>query len=69
MKDIFAAGFSLRLDTNEKLKLFHYSAYFYYYSWVSLHFLVLFIDLTLLFQLTFTFIYSRFSNKFLVSAK
>ena len=56
-------------DWDEKLKLFYYSTYFCYYSWVSLHFLVLFIGYTVLFQSTFTFIYSIFSNKFSVSAK
>ena len=49
--------------------LFYYSAYFYYYSWVPLHFLVLFMGLIVLFELTFTFIYNSFSKKFLVSAK
>ena len=44
--------------------LFYYSAYFYYYSWVLLHFLVLFMDPTILFQLTFTFIYSTFAKFF-----
>ena len=44
--------------------LFYYLAYFCYYLWVSLHFLVLFIDSIVLFQLTFTFIYSTFSKKF-----
>ena len=43
--------------------LFYYSAYFCYYSWTPLHFLVLFMNLTILFQLTFTFIYSTFSKK------
>ena len=45
------------------------SAYFCYYSWVPLHFLVLFIGSTVLFQLTFTFIYSTFNKKFSVSTK
>ena len=54
---------------DEKWNLFHYSAYTFYYSWVSLHFLVLFMGLTILFQLIFTFIYSTFSNNFSVSAK
>ena len=54
---------------NEKLKLFYYSDYFCYYLWVSLHFLILFRGLIVLFQLTFTFIYSTFSNKFSVSAE
>ena len=49
--------------------LFYYSAYFQYYSWVSLHFLALFMDLNILFQLTFTFIYNTFRKKFSVSAK
>ena len=49
--------------------LFYYLAYFCYYSWVPLHFLVLFMGHTILFQLTFTFIYSTFSKKFLVSVK
>ena len=57
------------LDTNEKLKLFYYLTYFFYYSWALLHFLVLFMGPTILFQLTFSFIYSTFSNKFSVSAK
>ena len=39
------------------VNLFYYSAYFCYYSWVPLHFLVLFMSHTVLFQLTFTFIY------------
>ena len=34
-----------------------------------LHFLALLMDLTVLFQLTFTFIYSTFSNYFSVLAK
>ena len=42
--------------------LFYYSTYFCNYSWVSLHFLVLFMDPTVLFQLIFTFIYSTFSK-------
>ena len=33
--------------------LFYYSAYFYYYLWVLMHFLVLFIGLTILFHLPF----------------
>ena len=49
--------------------LFYYSTYFYYYSWVSLHFLVLFIVFIIIFQLIFTFIYSIFSKKFSVSTK
>ena len=44
--------------------LFYYSAYFFYNSWVSLNFLVLFMGLIVLFQVTFTFAYSTFSKKF-----
>ena len=60
-----------RIQTLTKLKnsLFYYSAYFYYYSWVLLYFLILFIGLTVLFQLIFTFIYSTFSKKLLISTK
>ena len=60
---------NVRLDWDEKLKLFYYLTYFCYYLRVSLHFLVLFMDPTVLFQRTFNFIYSTFSNKFSVSAK
>ena len=49
--------------------LFYYLAYFWYYSWVLLYFLVLFTGSIILFQLTFTFIYSTFNKKFSVSAK
>ena len=38
--------------------------YFYYYLGVSLHFLVLFMGPTILFQLPFSFIYSTISKKF-----
>ena len=48
---------------------FYYLAYFYYYSWVSLHFLILFMDPAILFQLLFSFIYSTFSKFFLVLTK
>ena len=61
--------FSVRLALMKVASLFYYSAYFCYYSWALLYFLMLFIDPTVLFQLTFTFIYNTFSNKFLVSAK
>ena len=54
---------------NYKLKLFNYSFYFCYYSWASLNFSILFMDHTILFQLTFTLFYSIFNNKFLVSNK
>ena len=49
--------------------LFYYLACFSYYSWTLLHFLVLFISLTILFQLTFIFIYNTFNKKFSVSKK
>ena len=51
------------------VNLFYYLAYFAYYSWVSLNFLVLFIDLTVLFQLIFTFIYNTFFKEFSILAK
>ena len=40
-----------------------------YYLWALLYILVLFMSLIVLFQLTFTFIYSTFSNEFSISAK
>ena len=49
--------------------LFYYLAYFYYYSWALLHFLILFMSSTVLFQLTFTSIYSTFNKNFSVLAK
>ena len=48
---------------------FYYLVYFCYYLWVSLHILILFMNLTVLFQLTFTFIYSTFNKKFSVLVK
>ena len=60
---------SVCFGKNLKASLLCYSTYFCYYSWASLHFLILFMGPTVLFQLTFTFIYNTFSNKFLVSAK
>ena len=57
------ASFSVRLTKIIFANLFYYSTYFCYYLWVLLHFLVLFMSLTILFQLTFTFIYSTFSKK------
>ena len=48
----------------------HYNlVYCCYYLWVLLHFLVLFMGLTVLFQLTFTSIYSTFSKKISVLTK
>ena len=49
--------------------LFYYLAFFTIIHGSQLHFLVLFIGHTELFQLTFTFIYSTFSKKFSISAK
>ena len=62
---------SVRLAKIIFANLFYYSAYFFYYLWVPLHFLVPFMGLTILFQaqLTFTFIYSIFSKKISVSVK
>ena len=48
------------------VNLFYYPAYFLYYSWVPLYFLVLFINSTLLYRLIFTFIYNIFNKKFLI---
>ena len=45
------------------VNLFYYSIYFCYYSWVTLHFFILFMSPTILFQLTFTFLYNIFSKK------
>ena len=60
---------SMHLALMKVANLFYYLTYFCYYLWISLHFLILFISLTVLFQLTFTFIYSTFSKKFWVSTK
>ena len=60
---------SVRLANIIFANLFYYSAYFCYYLWVPLHFLILFMGPTVLFQLTFTFIYSTFNKKFLASTK
>ena len=67
LKSICKVRISLHFGTEKKWKLFQYLAYFCYYLWAPLHFLALFMDLTVLFQLTFTFIYSTFNNNFLVS--
>ena len=69
-KNYFATVFSIfnnKRYPNESLV--YYLAYFCYYSQASLHFLVLFMDLTILFWLTFTFIYSIFNKKFSVLTK
>ena len=55
---------SVRLALMKFDNLFYYLAYFCNYSWVLLHFLMLFMIIIVLFQLTFTFIYSIFSKKF-----
>ena len=52
-----------------KSQLIYYSVYFYYYIWDSQHFLILFICFTVLFQLTFTFIYNTFSKKISIDLK
>ena len=55
----FWLSFNVHLAKIIFTNLFYYSAYFCYYLWVLLHFLILFMSLTVLSQLTFTFIYSR----------
>ena len=52
----------LALFLTEKFSLFTLLAYFCYYSWVSLHFLILFINLTVLFSLFFN-LFSTFLAK------
>ena len=69
LRHIHPSRSSVRLTLIIFANLFNYLAYFYYYSWVSLHFLILFIDLTILFQPTFTFIYSTFSKKISILTK
>jgi len=49
----FLLSFNMHLAKIIFFNLFYYLTYFYYYLWVS------FWSLTVLFQLTFTFIYSR----------
>ena len=49
--------------------LLYYWSYFYYYSRVLLHFLIQFIHLMALFQLSFTFIYRTLSKKISVSTE
>ena len=43
--------------------LFYYLVYFCYYLWVPLHFLILFMDLIVLFQLTFYLYLQYFQQK------
>ena len=64
-----ANGISVRLAKIIFANLFYYSAYICYYSWISLHFLVLLMGPTVLFYPTLIFIYSTFSKKFSVLAK
>ena len=49
--------------------IFYQLAYFCYYSWVLLHFLILFMNSIVLFQLTCSFIYSTLIKKFSISTK
>ena len=56
-------------NKNYFASLFYHLVYFCYYLWATLHFLILFMGFNILFQLTFTFIYSNFSKKLSVLAK
>ena len=70
--NVFSFQFSIISDIQTHPifgNLFYYLTYFCYYSWVPLHFLVLFMGSTVLFQLTFSFIYSIFNKKFSILAK
>ena len=58
---------SVHLGWVEFFNLSSLSVYFCYYSWVSLYFLILFIDLTVLFQLTFTFMRIPYSYILILS--
>ena len=53
---------SVRLVWLNFVSLFYYLAYFCYYFWVSLYFLILFMSLTVLFQLIFHF-YLQYSQQ------
>ena len=68
-KLLICFNFNVRLTNIIFVNLFYYLIYFCYYLWVLLHFLVLFMSLTILFHLSFTFIYGTFNKKFSVSAK
>ena len=68
-KEIASRLLRLHLGTDYKVSLFYYLIYFYCYLRVTPHFLVLFMSLTVPFQLAFIFIYSTFSKKILISAK
>ena len=56
------------LDADEKLKLFHFQLIFIIIIGL-IHFLVLFMNFTVLFQLIFAFIYSTFNNNFSILIK
>ena len=68
-KNVSGGIISVRLAKIIFANLFYYLTYFCYYSYISLYFLVLFISFTVLFQLTFTFIYSTFNKKISISVK
>ena len=51
---------SVCLAKKKIANLFYYLAYFWYYSWALLHFLILFMGPTVLFQLTFFFFYLQY---------
>ena len=57
IKCIFAIV-CVRLEQAENFSLFAISAYVCYYSWVSLHFLILFMNFIILFSLFFNFFYN-----------
>ena len=59
----------MRLDCIRNEKILHFAEKMVGPTVLFMHFLVLFIGLIVLFQLTFTFIYSTFGNKFSVSVK
>ena len=61
---LYQATLSVYLDDLFFANIFYYLGYFYYYLWTPLHFSILFINLTVLFQLIFTFIYNTFSKSF-----
>ena len=59
-----AFGIDFKIQIFSLFSLFcYYSIFFCYYSQIPLYFLVLFIDLNVLFQLHFSSIYNTFSKK------
>ena len=66
---IHSQTLSVRLGLAEIFDLLAILANFCYYLWVSLHFLILFMGLIVLFSLFFNFFYNTLSKKFLVSTK